>query len=117
MPTQRKWRTMPSSTDPKDLGFSPETTLRKIEIHPTKPGTAEDSTSCEALTAWSKEAATTRPRAAALESAQHRRPAECRRRGATPHAAESPMRRRHAGMYRISPTRARGAACMRAKHP
>jgi hypothetical protein len=40
------------------------------------------------LTVWSREAATTTSRAAALESAQHRRPAECRRRGVTPHAAE-----------------------------
>jgi hypothetical protein len=106
---------MPSSTDPKDLGFPPEATLWEIKICPTKPDTAKDSASGEALTAWSRKAATTRSRASALESAQRRRPAECRRRGAAPHAAESSTRCRHAGILRarmslsgISPTHARG---------
>jgi hypothetical protein len=58
------------------------------EIHPAKPGTAEESTSSGALTAWSREAATPSSRATALESTQRRRPAECRRRGAAPHTAE-----------------------------
>jgi hypothetical protein len=79
MPPRRKWRTTPSSTDPKDLGFPLEATLREIKIRPTKASTTKDSTSGEALTAWSREAATTRSRAAALESAEHRRPMEgCR---------------------------------------
>jgi hypothetical protein len=104
MHPRRKWRTTPSSTDPKDLGFPPEATLREIEIRPAnKPGTTKDSTSSGALTTWSREAATTSSRAAALESVQRRRPAECRRRGAAPHTAEPralPSRREAVAWHR-----------------